>query len=137
LNFKDNRGHNMWQKFKIDLKYPPPPFISVVMIKNMTVSTWEQYYYMSTLIKGGGGHFSVFLTFCHTIMSTIVWIFKKIEQGFPPPKCSAKKKKKLFKAFRDLQREGNKRNKIYMTINKTYYNGKRGVQHPNTRKIHL
>jgi hypothetical protein len=47
------------------------------------------------------------------------------------------KKKKLFKAFRDLQREGNKRNKIYMTINKTYYNEKRGVQHPNTRKIHL
>ena len=57
LNFKDNRGHNMWQKFKIDLKCPPPPFISVVKIKQYDCKHLRTIILHINIDKGGRGAF--------------------------------------------------------------------------------
>ena len=51
--------NHMWQKFKIDLKCTPPSLYQCCN-KKMTVSTWEQHYCISTLVKGEGFFFCVF-----------------------------------------------------------------------------
>ena len=60
-----NHEHNMWQKFKMDLKYPPSPFISVVTKKNDCKHLLhDNVNCISKLIKGWGA-FCVFDLLLH------------------------------------------------------------------------
>ena len=63
----------MWQKFNLNRpKMSPFPLYQCCNKKIITVSTLEQHYYCINIDKGGKGIFSMFLTFCHSIMSMIV-----------------------------------------------------------------
>ena len=70
-----SRWHNMWRKSKKSLKMPPPLY-KCCKIKRMTIEFLRTIQLHINIDKGGRGEFSVFLTFCHTIMSMIVDIVK-------------------------------------------------------------
>ena len=78
-NYYYNHGHNKWQKFKIDLMSPLSRLHQCCNKNRLTVSTREQHFCISTLIKGG---FSVFLTFCHTNISMIAYLLLLLLKHF-------------------------------------------------------